>query len=334
MSNPNLYKFQSASIGEIVYTDPRSIINTYFVKNKKIFIINPIAFKFELNFEKTIQTNLKENIDLKTFKGGIINLKLRSNEFSKLPTDILKGKLEFYINYVSEEKLKIVYDMMIVKVYTIDLKASNKDKICLIGLKILGSIYRKENVENAFIPIIKNNNTYLFEGKANNQKVNLLLKGINKTIQLPFLTKISYSNIKIINKADIKTSENSNANIKATNRILLNLSTKIYEELILTNSNQIKTINNKRKILKTLRSFIENENGLGGKIRLIFLEKTNFLTKNLNSNNLDFILNDINIIQENSYIRIDITLLEDKIEKKYLTQSPNINPFLKNITLV
>ncbi len=155
MSNPNLYKFQSASIGEIVYTDPRSIINTYFVKNKKIFIINPIAFKFELNFEKTIQTNLKENIDLKTFKGGIINLKLRSNEFSKLPTDILKGKLEFYINYVSEEKLKIVYDMMIVKVYTIDLKASNKDKICLIGLKILGSIYRKENVENAFIPIIK-----------------------------------------------------------------------------------------------------------------------------------------------------------------------------------
>ncbi len=224
--------------------------------------------------------------------------------------------------------------MMVVKVHTIDLKASNKDKIYLIGLKILGSIYRKENVENAFIPIIKNNNTYLFEDKENNQKVNLLLKGINKTIKLPFLTKISYSNIKIINNADIKTSENLNVNIKTTNRMLLNLSTKIYEELILTNSNQIKTINSKQKILKTLRSFIENENGLGGKIRLIFLEKTNFLTKNLNLNNLDFILNDINIIQENSYIKIDIALLEDEIEKKYLNQVSNINPFLKNITLL
>ncbi len=138
-----------------MYTDPRSIINTYFVKNKKIFIINPIAFKFELNFEKIIQTNSKENIALKTFKGGIISLQLRSNEFSKLPQDILKEKLEFYINYVSEEKLKIVYDMMVVKVYTIDLKASNKDEIYLIELKILGSIYRKENIENAFIPIIK-----------------------------------------------------------------------------------------------------------------------------------------------------------------------------------
>ncbi|WKC84876.1 hypothetical protein [Borreliella lusitaniae] len=317
-----------------MYTDPRSIINTYFVKNKKIFIIKPIAFKFELNFEKTIQTNSKENIVLKTFKGGIINLKLRSNEFSKLPKNILKGNIEFYINYVSEEKLKIVYDMVVVKVDTIDLKANNKDKIYLIGLKILGSIYRKENVENAFIPIIKNNNTYLFENKANNQKVNLLLKGINKTIELPFLTKISYSNIKIINNADIKTNENLNINIKTTNRMLLNLSTKIYEEIILTNSNQIKTINNKQKILKTLRSFIENENGLGGKIRIIFLEKTNFLTKNLNSNNLDFILNDINVIQENSCIRIDITLLEDKIEKKYLNQATSINPFLKNITLL
>ncbi|MBB6032029.1 hypothetical protein HNR35_001032 [Borreliella spielmanii] len=317
-----------------MYTDPRSIINTYFVKNKKIFIINPIAFKFELNFERTIQTNSKENIELKTFKGGIISLKLRPNEFSKLPTDILKDKLEFYINYVSEEKLKIVYDMMVVKAYTIDLKASNKDKIYLIGLKILSSIYRKENVENAFIPIIGYNNTYLFEGKANNQKVNLLLKGINQTIQLPFLTKISYSNIKMINKADTKTSANLNVNIKTTNRMLLNLRTKIYEEIILTNSNQIKTINNKQKILKTLRSFIENENGLGGKIRLIFLEKTNFLTKNSNSNGLDFILNDINIIQENSYIRIDISLLEDNIEKKYLPQPPNINPFLKKITLV
>ncbi|WP_424632576.1 hypothetical protein [Borreliella lusitaniae] len=317
-----------------MYTDPRSIINTYFVKNKKIFIINPIAFKFELNFEKTIQTNSKENIVLKTFKGGIINLKLRSNEFSKLPKHILKGNIEFYINYVSEEKLKIIYDMVVVKVDTIDLKASNKDKIYLIGLKILGSIYRKENIENAFIPIIKNNNTYLFENKANNQKVNLLLKGINKTIELPFLTKISYSNIKIINNADIKTNENLNINIKTTNRMLLNLSTKIYEEIILTNLNQIKTINNKQKILKTLRSFIENENGLGGKIRIIFLEKTNFLTKNLNSNNLDFILNDINIIQENSCIRIDITLLEDKIEKKYLNQATSINPFLKNITLL
>ncbi len=298
-----------------MYNDPRSIINTYFAKNKKIFIINPIALKFELNFEKTIQTNSKENIALKTFKGGIISLKLRLNEFYKLPKDILKGKLEFYINYVSEEKLKIVYDMMAVKVHTIDLKASNKDKIYLIGLKIFGSIYRKENVENAFVPIIKNNNTYLFEDKENNQKVNLLLKGINKTIELPFLTKISYSNIKIINNADIKTSENLNVNIKTTNRMLLNLSTKIYEELILTNSNQIKTINSKQKILKTLRSFIENENGLGGKIRLIFLEKTNFLTKNLNLNNLDFILNDINIIQKNSYIKIDIALLEDEIEK-------------------
>lgn len=317
-----------------MYNDPRSIINTYFAKNKKIFIINPIALKFELNFEKTVQTNSKENIALKTFKGGIISLKLRLNEFYKLPKDILKGKLEFYINYVSEEKLKIVYDMMAVKVHTIDLKASNKDKIYLIGLKILGSIYRKENVENAFIPIIKNNNTYLFEDKENNQKVNLLLKGINKTIELPFLTKISYSNIKIINNADIKTSENLNVNIKTTNRMLLNLSTKIYEELILTNSNQIKTINSKQKILKTLRSFIENENGLGGKIRLIFLEKTNFLTKNLNLNNLDFILNDINIIQEKSYIKIDIALLEDEIEKKYLNQVSNINPFLKNITLL
>ncbi|WNZ74024.1 hypothetical protein [Borreliella garinii] len=317
-----------------MYNDPRSIINTYFAKNKKIFIINPIALKFELNFEKTVQTNSKENIALKTFKGGIISLKLRLNEFYKLPKDILKGKLEFYINYVSEEKLKIVYDMMVVKVHTIDLKASNKDKIYLIGLKILGSIYRKENVENAFIPIIKNNNTYLFEDKENNQKVNLLLKGINKTIELPFLTKISYSNIKIINNADIKTSENLNVNTKTTNRMLLNLSTKIYEELILTNSNQIKTINSKQKILKTLRSFIENENGLGGKIRLIFLEKTNFLTKNLNLNNLDFILNDINIIQENSYIKIDIALLEDEIEKKYLNQVSNINPFLKNITLL
>ncbi len=298
-----------------MYTDPRSIINTYFVKNKKIFIINPIAFKFELNFEKIIQTNSKENIALKTFKGGIISLQLRSNELSKLPQDILKGKLEFYINYVSEEKLKIVYDMMVVKVYTIDLKAINKDEIYLIELKILGSIYRKENIENAFIPIIKNNNTYLFENKANNQKVNLLLKGIDKTIELPFLTKISYSNIKTINTADIKTNENLNTNTKTTNRMLLNLSTKIYEELVLTNSNQIKTINNKQKILKTLRSFIENENGLGGKIKLIFLERTNFLIKNLNLNNLDFILNDINIIQENSCIRIDITLLEDKIEK-------------------
>ncbi|WP_210378608.1 hypothetical protein [Borreliella garinii] len=317
-----------------MYNDPRSIINTYFAKNKKIFIINPIALKFELNFEKTIQTNSKENIALKTFRGGIISLKLRLNEFYKLPKDILKGKLEFYINYVSEEKLKIVYDMMVVKVHTIDLKASNKDKIYLIGLKILGSIYRKENVENAFIPIIKNNNTYLFEDKENNQKVNLLLKGINKTIELPFLTKISYSNIKIINNADIKTSENLNVNIKTTNRMLLNLSTKIYEELILTNSNQIKTINSKQKILKTLRSFIENENGLGGKIRLIFLEKTNFLTKNLNLNNLDFILNDINIIQKNSYIKIDIALLEDEIEKKYLNQVSTINLFLKNITLL
>ncbi|WP_151060872.1 hypothetical protein [Borreliella turdi] len=317
-----------------MYTDPRSIISIYFVKNKKIFIINPIAFKFELNFEKTIQTNLKKNITLKTFKGGIISLKLKSDEFSKLPKEILKDNLEFYINYVSEERLKIVYDMMPVKVYTIDLKANNKDKIYLIGLKILGSIYRKENIENAFIPIIKNNNTYLFENKANNQKVNLLLKGINKTIELPFLTKISYSNIKIINNADIKTSENLNVSIKTTNRILLNLSTKIYEELILTNSNQIKTINSKQKILKTLRSFIENENGLGGKIRLIFLEKTNFLTKYLNSNSLDFILNDINIIQENSCIKIDITLLEDEIEKKYLKQTPSIAPFLKNITLL
>lgn len=298
-----------------MYTDPRSIINTYFVKNKKIFIINPIAFKFELNFEKIIQTNSKENIALKTFKGGIISLQLRSNEFSKLPQDILKEKLEFYINYVSEEKLKIVYDMMVVKVYTIDLKASNKDEIYLIELKILGSIYRKENIENAFIPIIKNNNTYLFENKANNQKVNLILKGIDKTIELPFLTKISYSNIKTITTADINTNESLNANIKTTNKMLLNLSTKIYEELILTNSNQIKTINNKQKILKTLRSFIENENGLGGKIKLIFLERTNFLIKNLNLNNLDFILNDINITQENSCIRIDITLLEDKIEK-------------------
>ncbi|MGF7101851.1 hypothetical protein [Borreliella kurtenbachii] len=317
-----------------MYTDPRSIINTYFVKNKKIFIINPIAFKFELNFEKTIQINLKENISLKTFKGGIISLKLRPNEFSKLPKDILRGKLEFYINYVSEEKLKIVYDMMVVKVYTIDLKANNRGGIYLIELKILGSIYRKENIENEFIPIIKNNNTYLFENKANNQKVNLLLKGIDKTIELPFLTKISYSNIKTINTTDIKTNENLNANIKTTNRMLLNLSTKIYEELILTKSNQIKTINNKQKILKTLRSFIENENGLGGKIRLIFLEKTNFLTKNLYLNNLDFILNDINIIQENSCIRIDIALLEDKIEKKYLNQAPSITPFLKNITLL
>ncbi|AEL19422.1 conserved hypothetical protein (plasmid) [Borreliella bissettiae DN127] len=317
-----------------MYTDPRSIINTYFVKNKKIFIINPIALKFELNFEKIIQINSKENISLKKFKGGIISLKLRSNEFSKLPKDILKGKLEFYINYVSEEKLKIVYDMMVVKVYAIDLKANNKDEICLIELKILGSIYRKENIENGFIPIIKNNNTYLFENKANNQKVNLLLKGIDKTIELPFLTKISYSNIKTINNADIKTNENLNANIKTTNRMLLNLSTKIYEELILTKSNQIKTINNKQKILKTLRSFIENENGLGGKIRLISLEKTNFLTKNLYLNSLDFILNDINIIQENSYIRIDITLLEDKIEKKYFNQASNVNPFLKNITLL
>ncbi|WKC78441.1 hypothetical protein QIA30_00200 (plasmid) [Borreliella turdi] len=317
-----------------MYTDPRSIISTYFVKNKKIFIINPIAFKFELNFEKTIQTNLKKNITLKTFKGGIISLKLRSDEFSKLPKEILKENLEFYINYVSEERLKIVYDMMPVKVYTIDLKTNNKDKIYLIGLKILGSIYRKENIENAFIPIIKNNNTYLFENKANNQKVNLLLKGINKTIELPFLTKISYSNIKIINNADIKTSENLNVSIKTTNRILLNLSTKIYEKLILTNSNQIKTINSKQKILKTLRSFIENENGLGGKIRLIFLEKTNFLTKYLNSNSLDFILNDINITQENSCIKIDITLLEDEIEKKYLNQTPSIAPFLKNITLL
>nr|WP_011117333.1 hypothetical protein [Borreliella burgdorferi]AAB38556.1 CdsH [Borreliella burgdorferi] len=285
-----------------MYTDPRSIINTYFVKNKKIFIINPIAFKFELNFEKIIQTNSKENIALKTFKGGIISLQLRSNELSKLPQDILKGKLEFYINYVSEEKLKIVYDMMVVKVYTIDLKAINKDEIYLIELKILGSIYRKENIENAFIPIIKNNNTYLFENKANNQKVNLLLKGIDKTIELPFLTKISYSNIKTLNTADIKTNENLNTNTKTTNRMLLNLSTKIYEELVLTNSNQIKTINNKQKILKTLRSFIENENGLGGKIKLIFLERTNFLIKNLNLNDLDFILNDINIIQENSCI--------------------------------
>ncbi|OJH14505.1 hypothetical protein ER70_08395 (plasmid) [Borreliella bissettiae] len=317
-----------------MYTDPRSIINTYFVKNKKIFIINPIALKFELNFEKIIQINSKENISLKKFKGGIISLKLRSNEFSKLPKDILKGKLEFYINYVSEEKLKIVYDMMVVKVYAIDLKANNKDEICLIELKIFGSIYRKENIENGFIPIIKNNNTYLFENKANNQKVNLLLKGIDKTIELPFLTKISYSNIKTINNADIKTNENLNANIKTTNRMLLNLSTKIYEELILTKSNQIKTINNKQKILKTLRSFIENENGLGGKIRLISLEKTNFLTKNLYLNSLDFILNDINIIQENSYIRIDITLLEDKIEKKYFNQASNVNPFLKNITLL
>ncbi|WKD00304.1 hypothetical protein [Borreliella bissettiae] len=317
-----------------MYTDPRSIINTYFVKNKKIFIINPIALKFELNFEKIIQINSKENISLKKFKGGIISLKLRSNEFSKLPKDILKGKLEFYINYVSEEKLKIVYDMMVVKVYAIDLKANNKDEICLIELKIFGSIYRKENIENGFIPIIKNNNTYLFENKANNQKVNLLLKGIDKTIELPFLTKISYSNIKTINNADIKTNENLNANIKTTNRMLLNLSTKIYEELILTKSNQIKTINNKQKILKTLRSFIENENGLGGKIRLISLEKTNFLTKNLYLNGLDFILNDINIIQENSYIRIDITLLEDKIEKKYFNQASNVNPFLKNITLL
>ncbi|WP_151074463.1 hypothetical protein [Borreliella turdi] len=317
-----------------MYTDPRSIISTYFVKNKKIFIINPIAFKFELNFEKTIQTNLKKNITLKTFKGGIISLKLKSDEFSKLPKEILKENLEFYINYVSEERLKIVYDMMPVKVYTIDLKANNKDKIYLIGLKILDSIYRKENIENAFIPIIKNNNTYLFENKANNQKVNLLLKGINKTIELPFLTKISYSNIKIINNANIKTSENLNVSIKTTNRILLNLSTKIYEELILTNSNQIKTINSKQKILKTLRSFIENENGLGGKIRLIFLEKTNFLTKYLNSNSLDFILNDINIIQENSCIKIDITLLEDEIEKKYLNQTTSIAPFLKNITLL
>ncbi|MBB6208396.1 hypothetical protein [Borreliella lanei] len=317
-----------------MYTDPRSIINTYFVKNKKIFIINPIAFKFELNFEKTIQINLKENIALKTFKGGIISLELRSSEFSKLPKDILKGKLEFYINYVSEEKLKIVYDMMVVNVYTIDLKANNKDEIYLIKLKILGSIYRKENIENAFIPIIKNNNTYLFENKANNQKVNLLLKGIDKTIELPFLTKISYSNIKTINTADIKTNENLNVSIKTTNRMLLNLSTKIYEELILTNSNQIKTINNKQKILKTLRSFVENENGLGGKIRLIFLERTNFLTKNLNLNNLDFILNDINIIQENSCIRLDITLLEDKIEKKYLNQASSTTPFLKNITLL
>lgn len=304
------------------------------LQKQKIFIINPIALKFELNFEKTIQTNSKENIALKTFKGGIISLKLRLNEFYKLPKDILKGKLEFYINYVSEEKLKIVYDMMAVKVHTIDLKASNKDKIYLIGLKIFGSIYRKENVENAFVPIIKNNNTYLFEDKENNQKVNLLLKGINKTIELPFLTKISYSNIKIINNADIKTSENLNVNIKTTNRMLLNLSTKIYEELILTNSNQIKTINSKQKILKTLRSFIENENGLGGKIRLIFLEKTNFLTKNLNLNNLDFILNDINIIQKNSYIKIDIALLEDEIEKKYLNQVSTINLFLKNITLL
>ncbi|ACN55790.1 hypothetical protein [Borreliella burgdorferi] len=317
-----------------MYTDPRSIINTYFVKNKKIFIINPIAFKFELNFEKIIQTNSKENIALKTFKGGIISLQLRSNEFSKLPQDILKEKLEFYINYVSEEKLKIVYDMMVVKVYTIELKASNKDEIYLIELKILGSIYRKENIENAFIPIIKNNNTYLFENKANNQKVNLLLKGIDKTIELPFLTKISYSNIKTITTADINTNESLNANIKTTNKMLLNLSTKIYEELILTNSNQIKTINNKQKILKTLRSFIENENGLGGKIKLIFLERTNFLIKNLNLNNLDFILNDINITQENSCIRIDITLLEDKIEKKYLNQASNITPFLKNITLL
>ncbi|MCD2332712.1 hypothetical protein [Borreliella americana] len=317
-----------------MYTDPRSIINTYFVKNKKIFIINPIAFKFELNFEKNIQTNSKENIALKTFKGGMISLQLRSNEFSKLPKDILKGELEFYINYVSEEKLKIVYDMMVVKVYTIDLKASNKYEIYLIELKILGSIYRKENIENAFIPIIKNNNTYLFENKASNQKVNLLLKGIDKTIELPFLTKISYSNIKTINTADIKTNENLNVSIKTTSRILLNLSTKIYEELILTNSNQIKTINNKQKILKTLRSFIENENGLGGKIRLIFLERTNFLTKNLNLNNLDFILNDINIIQEHSCIRIDIALLEHKIEKKYLNQASSTNPFLKNITLL
>ncbi|MBB6213675.1 hypothetical protein QIA17_00190 (plasmid) [Borreliella californiensis] len=317
-----------------MYTDPWSIINTYFVKNKKIFIINPIAFKFELNFEKTTQTNSKENIALKTFKGGIISLQLRSNEFSKLPQDILKGKLEFYINYVSEEKLKIVYDMMVVKVYTIDLKSSNKDKIYLIELKILGSIYRKENIENAFIPIIKNNNTYLFENKANNQKVNLLLKGIKKTIEFPFLTKISYSNIKTINTADIKTNENLNVNIKTTNRMLLNLSTKIYEELILTKSNQIKTINNKQKILKTLSSFIENENGLGGKIRLIFLERISFLPQNLYLNNLDFILNDLNIIQENSCIRIDITLLEDKIEKKYLNQASSINPFLKNITLL
>ncbi|WNY60635.1 hypothetical protein QIA03_03965 (plasmid) [Borreliella bissettiae] len=317
-----------------MYTDPRSIINTYFVKNKKIFIINPIALKFELNFEKTIQINSKDNISLKKFKGGIISLKLKSNEFSKLPKDILKGNLEFYINYVSEEKLKIVYDMMVVKVYAIDLKANNKDEIYLIELKILGSIYRKENIENEFTPIIKNNNTYLFENKANNQKVNLLLKGIDKTIELPFLTKISYSNIKTINHVDIKTNENFNANIITTNRMLLNLSTKIYEELILTKSNQIKTINNKQKILKTLRSFIENENGLGGKIRLIFLEKTNFLNKNLYLNNLDFILNDINIIQENSCIRIDITLLEDKIEKKYLNQAPSIPPFLKNITLL
>ncbi len=224
--------------------------------------------------------------------------------------------------------------MMVVKVYTIDLKASNKDEIYLIELKILGSIYRKENIENAFIPIIKNNNTYLFENKANNQKVNLLLKGIDKTIELPFLTKISYSNIKTITTADINTNESLNANIKTTNKMLLNLSTKIYEELILTNSNQIKTINNKQKILKTLRSFIENENGLGGKIKLIFLERTNFLIKNLNLNNLDFILNDINITQENSCIRIDITLLEDKIEKKYLNQASNITPFLKNITLL
>ncbi|WNY70009.1 hypothetical protein [Borreliella andersonii] len=317
-----------------MYTDPRSIINTYFVKNKKIFIINPISFKFELIFEKTTQINPKENIALKTFKGGIISLQLRSNEFSKLPKDILKGKLEFYINYVSEEKLKIVYDMMIVKVYTIDLKTSNKEEIYLIELKILGSIYRKENIANAFIPIIKNNNTYLFENKANNHKVNLLLKGIDKTIELPFLTKISYSNTKTINNTEIKTNDNLNVNIKTTNRMLLNLSTKVYEELILTNSNQIKTINNKQKILKTLRSFIENENGLGGKIRLIFLERRNFLTKNLNLNNLDFILNDINIIQENSYIRIDITLLEDKIEKKYLNQASSITPFLKNVKLL
>ncbi|WNY66331.1 hypothetical protein QIA45_04425 (plasmid) [Borreliella andersonii] len=317
-----------------MYTDPRSIINTYFVKNKKIFIINPISFKFELFFEKTTQINPKENIALKTFKGGIISLQLRSNEFSKLPKDILKGKLEFYINYVSEEKLKIVYDMMIVKVYTIDLKTSKKEEIYLIELKILGSIYRKENIANAFIPIIKNNNTYLFENKANNHKVNLLLKSIDKTIELPFLTKISYSNTKTINNTEIKTNDNLNVNIKTTNRMLLNLSTKVYEELILTNSNQIKTINNKQKILKTLRSFIENENGLGGKIRLIFLERRNFLTKNLNLHNLDFILNDINIIQENSCIRIDITLLEDKIEKKYLNQASSITPFLKNVKLL
>lgn len=317
-----------------MYTDPRSIINTYFVKNKKIFIINPISFKFELIFEKTTQINPKENIALKTFKGGIISLQLRSNEFSKLPKDILKGKLEFYINYVSEEKLKIVHDMMIVKVYTIDLRTSKKEEIYLIELKILGSIYRKENIANAFIPIIKNNNTYLFENKANNHKVNLLLKGIDKTIELPFLTKISYSNTKTMNNTEIKTNDNLNVNIKTTNRMLLNLSTKVYEELILTNSNQIKTINNKQKILKTLRSFIENENGLGGKIRLIFLERRNFLTKNLNLNNLDFILNDINIIQENSCIRIDITLLEDKIEKKYLNQASSITPFLKNVKLL